>query len=210
VILATVITCPARWAPYQRLRRNFSDLNFPFALRTFQNPEGLGNPRVNNNLNARAALAYADRHLPDSPDSWLLYLEDDVVLRPALPAVLPELVALGRTEEVDCWFLCNRRNPVKAQFRLGSLRVNELAYPFEGAHGLLFPKRHLRTMLATHWTTVSDREMFEAIRHPGLKVLQVIEPVLVEHVGLDSTFGPGNPEKFQFNHANPSNPGAPL
>ena len=79
MILATVTTCPQRWNHYQQLRRNSDEVKLNYALRTFQTSECADTPLANNNLNARAALAYADRHLPEQPDNWLLYLEDDVV-----------------------------------------------------------------------------------------------------------------------------------
>lgn len=199
MMLASVITCPSRWEHYQRFRRNFTALNFGFPLRTFQTSECLANPFANNNLNARAALAYADQHLPDG--GWLLYLEDDVVLSPQLPAVLPLLVELGDSENVDCWFLCNRKNAVERQGRRCGLVVNELAYPALGAHGLLIPKRHLSRMLAAHWADVSDQAMFAAIHHPGLRVWQVVQPVLVEHIGTVSTYAPDETRTLEINHA---------
>ena len=164
MMLASVITCPRRWEHYQRMRRNFDALNLGVPLRTFQTSEALERPRVNNNLNARAALAYADKHLPDG--GWLLYLEDDVILHPALADALPELVRVGEREGVDCWNLCNRKNPIERQFVVGSLVVNELGYPACGAHGLLIPKRNVAQMLGP-WNDVSDLAMFAAIHRPG-------------------------------------------
>ena len=199
-MLATVITCPRRWEHYHRCLRNFAALDFGFPLQTFQTAEANDRPRVNNNLNARAALAYADAHLPEG--GWLLYLEDDALLHPALAALLPELVSVGDREGVDCWYLCNRKNAVARQFRLGDAVVNELAYPVCGAHALLIPKRHLAAMLAGHWAQVSDLAMFAAIRHANLKIWQVVRPELVEHVGFVSTFDPeGRPQTPEVNHA---------
>ena len=198
-MLATVITCPQRWEHYQRMRCNFAALNLGFPLRTFQTREALDRPRVNNNLNARAALAYGDAYLPDG--GWLLYLEDDVELHPALAAMLPELVRVGDREGVDCWNLCNRKNTVWRQFTLGDAVVNELAYPVNGAHGLLIPKRHLSRMLG-HWDDVSDLAMFAALHRPGWKMWQVVRPVLVEHVGVVSTFDESQtPQPLEVNHA---------
>lgn len=119
-----------------------------------------------------------------------------------MAALLPELVRVGDREGVDCWYLCNRKNAVARQFRLGDAVVNELAYPVFGAHALLFPKRHLAAMLAGHWSQVSDLAMFAAIRHAELKVWQVVRPVLAEHVGVVSTFDPeGRPQTLEVNHA---------
>ena len=200
MMLANVITCPRRWEHYRRFLRNFAALNFGFPLRTFQTAEALDRPRVNNNLNARAALAYADAHLSDG--GWLLYLEDDVVLSPRLPDALPLLVELGESQNVDCWNLCNRKNLVERQCEMRGLVVNELAYPVNGAHGLLIPKRHLARMLAAHWSDVSDLAMFSAIHHPGWKMWQVVRPALVEHVGVVSTFDEsGHPQPLEVNHA---------
>ena len=216
MILATVITCPQRWDHYRRLLRNFAALNLPFPLRTFQTSECLGNAYANNNLNARAALAYADKHLPTA--GWLLYLEDDVVLSPRLAELLPSLVELGDSQNVDCWYLCNRKNQVERQCRMRGLTVNELAYPVFGAHGLLIPKRHLAPMLATHWADVSDLAMFAAMKgtphpdcvHPlpigcgegqALRIWQVVDPVLVEHIGVVSTYAPDRIKTLEVNHA---------
>jgi hypothetical protein len=58
---------------------------------------------------------------------WLLYLEDDVVISPALAPLLPELVRVGEAEGVDCWNLCNRKNSVARQFRLGLSAVSAQA-----------------------------------------------------------------------------------
>jgi hypothetical protein len=209
MILATVITCPQRWEHYQRFLRNFGRAGVGVAVRTFQTKEAAGDAFANNNLNARAALAYGKRHLPEG--GWLLYLEDDVVISPALAMVLPELVRMGEAEGVDCWNLCNRKNAVARQFRLGlsagaaqagEVVVNELRYPVSGAHGLLIPKRHLGAMVAGHWSQVSDLSMFEALHHPGLKIWQVVKPVLVEHIGYVSTYDPEQrPKILEVNHA---------
>ena len=80
--------------------------------------------------------------------------------------------------------------------------VNHLAYPAYGSHGLLIPKRHLARMLAAHWPQVSDLSMFAAIKHPALRIWQVVKPVLVEHIGLVSTYGAGKSENLEVNHAN--------
>ena len=199
MMLATVITCPQRWEQYRRFLVNFAALGFGFPLRTFQTTECLGDAYANNNLNARAALAYADKHLPDG--GWLLYLEDDVVLHPQLPAALPVLAELGDSLGVDCWYLCNRKNAVEHQCRMRGLTVNELAFPALGAHGLLIPKRHLARMLDAHWADVSDQSMFAAIHHPALRVWQVVKPVLVEHVGAVSTYAPDEVRTLEVNHA---------
>jgi hypothetical protein len=199
-LLASVITCPQRWDHYQRFLRNFAALNFGFPLHTFQTNEWVFNPFANNNLNARAALAFANRHLPDG--GWLLYLEDDVVLSPQLPSLLPVLVELGDNLAVDCWNLCNRKNQVERQSTLGGMVVNELAYPVFGSHGLLIPKRHLARMLAAHWAEVSDLAMFAAINHPALRIWQVVKPVLVEHIGTVSTYAPDRTKILEVNHAN--------
>jgi hypothetical protein len=201
MILATVTTCPARWENYQRLRRNFEALDFGFNLRTFQTTECAEIPFANNNLNARAALAYADRHLPGEEKSWLLYLEDDVLLNAALAALLPTLVEKGKQDEVDCWYLCNRKNQVTEQYRVGQMAINRLAYPVDGSHGLLLPKRHLRLILDAHWDQTADRSMFAAIRAVSWNVFQVIEPVLVEHLGEYSTYNPSIRRELEVNHA---------
>ena len=198
-VLATVITCPQRWEHYQRMRRNFTALKIGLPLRTFQTKDCLGNAYANNNLNARAALAYADKHLP--ADGWLLYLEDDVILHPALASLLPELVRVGDRESVDFWNLCNRKNTVWRQFHFGELVVNELAYPAFGSHGLLIPKRHLLRILAAHWADVSDLAMFATIHHVGWKMWQVVRPVLVEHIGVVSTYAPDRIKTLEINHA---------
>lgn len=200
MMLATVITCPQRWQHYRRFLVNFAAMGFGFPLRTFQTKDCLGDAYANNNLNARAALAYADKHLPDG--GWLLYLEDDVVLTPQLRDALPLLVELGDSQNVDCWYLCNRKNAVEHQCRMRGLTVNELAFPALGAHGLLIPKRHLARMLAAHWADVSDQAMFAAINHPALRVWQVVKPVLVEHVGAVSTYAPDEVRTLEVNHAN--------
>jgi hypothetical protein len=202
MIIATVTTCPQRWEHYQRLRRNFQTLKLGFILRTFQTTECPQNAFANNNLNARAALAFSDRHLPETPESWLLYLEDDVVLNPALATLLPKLIEIGKRDFVDCWYLCNRKNPTSEQHNMEGMVMNRLAYPMEGSHGLLLPKRHLRRVLDAHWGETADRSMFSAIRHDDTKILQVIKPVLVEHVGEVSTFNPSIKMKLEINHAN--------
>jgi hypothetical protein len=124
-----------------------------------------------------------------------------VILHPALADALPELVRVGEREGVDCWNLCNRKNPVERQFVVGSLVVNELGYPVCGAHGLLIPKRQLARMLGP-WKDVSDLAMFAAIHRHGWRVWQVVRPVLVEHVGVLSTFDETRtPQILEVNHA---------
>ncbi len=201
MMMATVITCPGRWNEYQRLRRQFEALGFPFALRTFQTAECLESAFANNNLNARDALAYAKRHLRDDAGSWLLYLEDDVVLHAELPRLLPFLVGKGVRESIDCWYLCNRRNPVLRQYCEGSNVLNELGFPPAGAHALLLPYRHLQRILDSHWAHESDRSIFEALRHPAVKIVQIVHPVLVEHAGEYSTFNPNLKQKLEVNYA---------
>jgi hypothetical protein len=205
MILATVTTCPQRWWEYHRLRRNYAGLGFHFPLRTFQSGEALHNPRVNNNLNARAALTYAARRLPDDPLSWMLYLEDDIRLRLELSEYLPFLIETGARDGIDCWYLCNRKNPVKSQFRLGGLVVNELDQPVRGSHALLLARRHLPGLLASHWGGLVDEEIFAALVCSSAKILQVVAPVLVEHIGEISTYNPHHRTQLETNHANSSN-----
>jgi hypothetical protein len=142
MILATVTTCPQRWETYQHFRRNFESLTLPFPLRTFQTTECAGDPFANNNLNARAALGYCHRHLP-SEKGWMLYLEDDVQLGSELKEILPWLMEYGEFEQIDMWYLCNRKNPVVSQTRMGSVILNKLGFPIDGSHGLLIPRRHI-------------------------------------------------------------------
>ena len=208
MIVATVITCPQRWASYQKLRANYERLGFSVPLRTFQTREELGRPRLNASLNARAALAYALRHLPDRSDSWLLFLEDDVRLRPDLPGLLPRLIHLGIKESVDCWHLCNRRTAFDQTFSVEGIMVNRLIKPFWGSQALLIPRRHILPMLQNHWTQLPDEEIFAALPQEKPRIFQVIQPILVEHTGTVSTFGAVNPvtlEINEVNHANPSN-----
>ena len=56
-------------------------------------------------------------------------------------------------------------------------------------------------MLAAHWADVSDQAMFAPIRHPELRLWQVIKPVLVEHVGTVSTYSPHETKVLEANHA---------
>ena len=146
-------------------------------------------------------MSYADRLLPNDPQSWLLYLEDDVFLSRELPALLPDLIRIGARDNVDCWYLCNRKNPVTEQYRNGTMVINRLEYPVHGSHGLLLPKRHLRTMLDSHWNQTADLAMFAAIYHSEMKILQVVQPVLVEHLGEISTYNPQTRMKLEVNHA---------
>ena len=122
-------------------------------------------------------------------------------LRPDLTATLPALIEIGRLDSVDCWYLCNRKNPIAAQYSVGGMVVNHLAHPIDGSHGLLLPKRHLRRILDLHWSGTADHAMFNAIRHPGVKILQVVKPVLVEHIGEISTYNPDIKMKLEVNYA---------
>ncbi|HTD87787.1 MAG TPA: hypothetical protein VK850_14520 [Candidatus Binatia bacterium] len=201
MILATVITCPQRWTQYQKLRCNFDDLQFPFPLRTFQNPENLESPFVNNILNARAAIQFAERRLPDNNASWLLYLEDDVRLAPEFPRFLPVLVDPGQREQVDCWYLCNRKNFSERRFAMEGMIVNHLSFPAKGSHALLLPHRHLRTILDAHWGDLSDQCIFRALG-PTAKIWQIVHPVLVEHLGEISTFNPDVRQHLEINTCN--------
>jgi hypothetical protein len=67
-----------------------------------------------------------------------------------------------------------------------------LDYPINGSHGLLLPKRHLRPILEAHWSRPVDGSIFSALRHDAVKVWQVIEPTLVEHIGEYSALDPFN------------------
>jgi hypothetical protein len=102
---------------------------------------------------------------------------------------------------VDCWYLCNRKNPVLEQHRIESMVVNRLAYPIEGSHGLLLPKRHLRRILDAHWGQTADRSMFAAIHSVSWNVFQIVEPVLVEHLGEYSTYNPNTRRELEVNYA---------
>jgi len=202
MILATVRTCPRRWNEYQNLRKQFSALGFPFPLRTIQCPEHLDSPRANSILTARAALSYCDSHLAVNDDAWMLFLEDDVRVGLDLPRLLPELTRLGHEHGVDCWYLCNRKNRVKARWNWQDMTINELEYPIDGSHGLLLPKRHLRRILDWHWARRVDWCIFDAIRHSSVKVWQVIAPVLVEHIGEYSTFDHANRKRPEVCYGN--------
>ena len=206
MIIASVRTCSWRWNSFCAVRRNFERLEFPFPLRTFQTAEAEDDPPVNSRLTARMALAYCEKHLPDEPDSWALFLEDDVFLYEALRDHLDWLVEYGTAQGVDCWLLCNRKNPVTRQFCENGLVINELGWPILGSHALLLPKRHLAPMLVRHWKHPCDAEMFRAIRHSEMRVWQVIHPVLAEHRGEFSTFNPTQRRKLEINHADSPNP----
>ncbi len=205
MILATVVTCPERWVDYQRFRKRFDALRLPCPLRTFQTIAHLGDPMANNNLNARAAIAFADRYLPSSTQSWLLYLEDDVFLRDEISSILPVLTEIAEQEPVDCWYLCNRKNPVKRQYASRGLVIHELAEAIEGTHGLFIPKRHLTALIATHWGKPADRVIFGLLGEVKARVLQVVSPVLAEHRGFDSTFCPNRKSELEVNYANQPN-----
>jgi len=119
-----------------------------------------------------------------------------------LATVLPTLRETGQRESVDCCYLCNRKTSVSGQYRTGGMVINRLAYPIDGSHGLLLPKRHLRLMLDAHWGQTADRAIFAAIHSKAWNVLQVIEPVLVEHLGEYSTYDPDYRRQLEINYAN--------
>lgn len=206
MIIATVKTCPQRWPLYRALVKNFAQLKMPMPLRTFQTPESRHSPAVNSRLNARAALAHCDQHLPNDPFSWALFLEDDVLLHAELPHALDWLVQRGAEVGVDCWYLCNRKNGSRRQFQESGFVINDLGSHAQGSHALLIPKRHLKRMLATHWRGAADSAMFAALQGANTKIFQIVSPVLAEHRGEYSTFCPQQPQQLKVNHANPSNP----
>ena len=200
-LIATMVTCPRRWKEFQQSRRNFEAVRFPFPLRVFQTPEDIETPRVNACLNARAALRYAARHLPDSNDSWVLYLEDDVLLHAALAELAAALIDLGNEHNVACWYLCNRRVPYSEARSFHGFLAYRLTPPIIGAQALLFPKRYIKAILARHWTLLPDDEIFAVLTEEGANIFQVIRPVLVEHLGQYSTFNPFEPQKLEVNNA---------
>lgn len=204
-MIATVTTCPRRWREYRRLRQRYAALGMSAPLRTFQTAEALHDPRVNNNLNARAALKYAANRLAGRPDGWLLYLEDDLVLSDQLPERLPWLMEVAESEKVDCVYLCNRKNPVRRRLVRGDVCFNELADPILGTHALLLPGRHLPRLLRAEWSRYADEVVFRAFRRIKARIWQVLDPVLIEHVGEYSTYDPLTKRKLEINHANSSN-----
>jgi hypothetical protein len=198
-----MVTCPQRWKLFQSSRKNFEALGFSFPLRVFQTSEALDTPRVNACLNGRAALMFAQTHLPDRDDSWVLYLEDDVQLRPELPSILPKLVDIASGEDISCWYLCNRRVNFERTREFGVVLAHKLKPPIIGAQALLFPKRFIKAILAQDWTRLPDDEIFTVLAESGGDIFQVIEPVLAEHVGRYSTFDPLEPQELEINHADP-------
>jgi len=205
MMIATVTTCPQRWRSYQRLRRQFERLHMPIPLRTFQTPRQGDNPRINNNLNARAALWFACQHLEKvNGEGWVLYLEDDVLLHAALPQHLAMLTGDFGYLNVGCWYLCNRKNPVREQIRIGACRINKLDDPVAGTHGLLIRKDALPLLLEANWDRYADQVVFSRLREAGVSILQVIDPVLVEHAGGYSTFSPQTHNPTEINHASSS------
>jgi hypothetical protein len=192
MIVATVTTCPRRWDHYQRMRKNFDSLGFPFPLRTFQTDECLNNPRFNANLNARAAVAYAQTKLGNEGEGWLLYLEDDIVIKPELKSVLPFLSEFGDREGIDCWHLCGRENPGSRQYEVDGCVFKELGWPILGTQALLLAQRHLAPLLTVPWRTYADEVIFGEVKRRGGSVVQLVSPVVVEHVGAISTLGFGN------------------
>jgi len=203
MILATVTTCPQRWAQYQRLRQNYGRLELPFPLRTFQTSEHQNDPRQNNNLNARAALAYCLKHFADVQGGWVLYLEDDLLLQHALKDFLEQATDRRFLNQAECWYLCNRKVDYRAQFQVGPYTVNELAYPVKGTHALLLSGRILPELLNETWLDYADRVLFRVLNRLGIRVLQVVDPVLAVHVGAFSTFAPHRKTPLEINHANP-------
>jgi hypothetical protein len=119
-----------------------------------------------------------------------------------LKSALPILAEWGNEHQVDCWYLCNRKTPVKRQFHLEPFVVNQLDYPVQGSHALLLPQRHLARILGAHWATNVDRAIFRALQSDDAQILQVIDPILVEHLGEHSTFDPINRRNLEVNHAN--------
>jgi len=203
VIIATVTTCPQRWAHYRRLRRNVDALNLPFPLRTFQTSEGLETPRVNENLNGRAALRYCQARFKSRMEpNWVMYLEDDIRLHLALAEALSDLIGGSACSSPVCWYLCNRTNPVRRRFKLGSLVVNELEHPMEGSHALMLPGGVLSALLEKPWRKTVDMEIFAVLRQRKVPVVQVVDPVLAEHIGVRSTYNPEQRQVLEVNHAN--------
>jgi hypothetical protein len=192
MIVATVTTCPRRWEHYQRMRRNFESLELPFPLRTFQTEECLNNPRLNANLNARAAMKYACEKLGKDDAGWLLYMEDDITIRPELKSLLPLLVELGARDGVDCWYLCGRENPGLRDYEATGCRFRELGWPILGTHAVLLAGRHVKGLLRVSWRQYADEVVFGEIKRSGGTIVQLVEPALVEHIGTISTLGPGN------------------
>jgi len=203
VIIATVTTCPQRWVHYRRLRREFAALDLPFPLRTFQTSECLEEPRVNENLNGRAALRYCQARFKSRMEpNWVMYLEDDTQLHAPLCGALDDLLGLPVSSSPVCWYLCNRKNPVRRRFKLGSLVVNELGHPIEGSHALMLPDSVLPALLEKPWRKTVDIEIFAVLRQRKVPVVQVVDPLLAEHIGVCSTYNPEQRQVLEVNHAN--------
>ena len=223
MIIACVRTCSQRWKLFSALLKRVESLSFLFEMRSFHTLEAEADACINSRLTARAALSYCDKHLPEEDASWMLFLEDDIDVRRELRDAIDWLAAYGTQHQVDCWYLCNRKNRITRQFHENGFVINELAWPVLGSHALLIPRRHLKPMLDRHWTRNVDSEMFAAMRESAfnlrsnfphlrslspfggegsLRVLQVISPVLVEHRGEYSTFNPNHRFKLEVNHAN--------
>ena len=156
---------------------------------------------MNHILNARAALQSAANKLRGDEDNWLMYLEEDVRLTPELAAQLAALLEIGAREHVDCWYLCNRKNPVARSFEVDGLVVNELADGACGSHALLLPQRHLTPIVDMHWGDLADRCIFRRLG-AAARIWQVVSPVLAEHTGEISTFNPEARQKLEINVCN--------
>ena len=178
-------------------------MDLPFPLRTFQTSECLEQPRVNANLNGRAALRYCQaRFGPRMESNWVMYLEDDIRLHPSLAEAWKDLIGGSACSSPVCWYLCNRKNPVRRRFKLGSLVVNELEHPIEGSHALMVPGGILPALLEKPWRKTVDIEIFAVLRQRNVPVVQVVDPVLAEHIGVRSTYNPEQRQVLEVNHAN--------
>lgn len=131
---------------------------------------------------------------------WLLFLEDDQEIFPALWENMDEMLSLAEQHDVASYYLSNRETQIGQLGWLGKYRVNRLLTEAAGSHGLLIRGTLIPEILKTERLMPIDFAVYRALRPHVYKHYQILRPVLVQHVGSESTLYRYRDKNHLFTH----------
>lgn len=131
---------------------------------------------------------------------WLLFLEDDQEIYPALWENLDELLTLADEHDVANYYLSNRETQIGQLGWLGKFRVNRLMTEAAGSHGLLIRGSLIPKILKTERLMPIDFAVYRALQPQQYKHYQILRPVLIRHIGSESTLYRYRDQNHLFTH----------
>ncbi len=135
--------------------------------------------------NVRAALEWQTREDAE----WNLFLEDDQRIYPGCFEAVERLLKLADELNADAFYTSNRSIRYLRQELRGGFVLNRLNQPVLGSHGLLYRRKELHAWSAVAADVLKapiDTIFFQAVPPNRRRIYQVVAPILMQHVGVES------------------------